>query len=181
MCCTHVVTGMCLLPSVPFVFVLSQSRFDDVRDAWLKKLSIRSFQPSHGKVIVDTSGHRAAYARFGVSRTSQPHEHLGEYCWKRYLLSVVAERCSCEERKRDVAEETMSAMVKLAKEIDEPNDTGQPTAECHLMVLPPRRKLLTRRDKLRPRRWRKRHRGAFLDIENEAFKRRMATWTRPGP
>ena len=38
----------------------------------------------------------------------------------------------------DVAEETMSAMVKLAKEIDEPYDISQPTAECQLMAAPTR-------------------------------------------
>ena len=32
--------------------------------------------------------------------------------------------CACYDRETDVAEETMSAMVKLAKEIDEPHDTG---------------------------------------------------------
>ena len=32
----------------------------------------------------------------------------------------------------DVAEETMSAMVKLAKEIDEPCDIDLPTAVCQL-------------------------------------------------
>ena len=36
----------------------------------------------------------------------------------------------------DVAEETMSAMVKLAKAICEPCDIGQPTAECQFRVLP---------------------------------------------
>ena len=35
----------------------------------------------------------------------------------------------------DVAEETMSAVVKLAKEIDEPCDIHQPTAECHLIFV----------------------------------------------
>ena len=47
----------------------------------------------------------------------------------------------------DVAEETMSATVKLAKEIDEP-DIGQPTAECQLMT-PSERRLVTRCE-LRP-------------------------------
>ena len=51
----------------------------------------------------------------------------------------------------------MSVVVKLAKEIDEPNDISQP------------RKLVTRRDKLQPRRWSKRHRGACLNVEDEAF------------
>ena len=37
--------------------------------------------------------------------------------------------------KSDVVKDTMSATVKLAKEIDEP-DIGQPTAECHLMAWP---------------------------------------------
>ena len=35
--------------------------------------------------------------------------------------------------KSDFAKET--AMVKLAKEIDEPHDISQPTAECQLMTL----------------------------------------------
>ena len=47
----------------------------------------------------------------------------------------------------DVAEETMSATVKLSKEIDEP-DIGQPTAECQLMT-PSERRLVTRCE-LRP-------------------------------
>ena len=37
--------------------------------------------------------------------------------------------------KSDFSKETMSAMVKLAKEIDEPHDISQPTAECQLMTL----------------------------------------------
>ena len=36
----------------------------------------------------------------------------------------------------DVAEETMSAMVKLAKAMCEPYDIGQPTAECQFRGLP---------------------------------------------
>ena len=51
--------------------------------------------------------------------------------------------------KRDVAEETMSAMVKLAKDPLEPHDIDQPTAECQLMTLCERR-LATQRDDLRP-------------------------------
>ena len=39
----------------------------------------------------------------------------------------------------------MSAMVKLAKAICEPYDTGQPTAECQFRG-PPGEKLVTRRD-----------------------------------
>ena len=39
-----------------------------------------------------------------------------------------------ESPKTDVAEDTMSAMVKLAKDPLEPYDIGQPTAECHLMA-----------------------------------------------
>ena len=45
--------------------------------------------------------------------------------------------------KSEVAEETMSAVVKLAKEIDEPRDIGQPTAECQLMT-PSERRPVTR-------------------------------------
>ena len=41
----------------------------------------------------------------------------------------------------------MSATVKLATVLDELH-IGQSTAECLLMVLPPRRKLTTRRDEL---------------------------------
>ena len=33
-------------------------------------------------------------------------------------------------------ERTMSAMVKLSKEVDEPPDVGQPTGECQLIWLP---------------------------------------------
>ena len=43
----------------------------------------------------------------------------------------------------------MSATVKLAKEIDE-LDISQPTAECHLMAWPYKRRLVTRRDELPP-------------------------------
>ena len=52
-------------------------------------------------------------------------------CWADKEL----EQPTCES---DVAEETMSAVVKLAKEIDEPYDISQP------------RKLVTCRDELRP-------------------------------
>ena len=48
----------------------------------------------------------------------------------------------------DVAEETMSATVKLAKEIHEPYDTSQLTAECQLMT--PSEKSLVTRCELRP-------------------------------
>ena len=44
---------------------------------------------------------------------------------------------------------TVSATMKLAKVLDE-FDIGQSPAECLLMVLPSRRKLVTRRDELRP-------------------------------
>ena len=76
------------------------------------------------------------------------------------------EQLTCES---DVAEETMSAMVKLAKEIDEPYDIDLPTAECQSRT-PSEKRRATRRDKLRPRRWSKRHRGACFDVEDEAFK-----------
>ena len=49
------------------------------------------------------------------------------------------EQLTCES---DVAEDTMSVMVKLANEIDEPHDIGQPTAECQLMT-PSERRLVT--------------------------------------
>ena len=49
----------------------------------------------------------------------------------------------------DIAEETMSAVVKFAKKICESCDVGQPTAECQLMRLS-RRKLVTQRCELRP-------------------------------
>ena len=47
----------------------------------------------------------------------------------------------------DVDKDTMSAAVKLAKEVDE-LDIGQPTAECQLMTLSERR--LVTRGELRP-------------------------------
>ena len=56
----------------------------------------------------------------------------------------------------DVREErthwTISAAVKLAREIDEPSsrDIGQPTAECQLMVWLSRRRLVTWRYELLP-------------------------------
>ena len=48
-----------------------------------------------------------------------------------------------------VAEETMSVMVKLAKDPLEPHDIDQPTVECQLMT-PSERRLVTQRDELRP-------------------------------
>ena len=81
---------------------------------------------------------------------------------------MFAEQCSCEERKRDVAEETMSVMVKLTKEIDEPYNIDLPTAECQSRMSSKERRV-TRRNELRPRRWSKRHGGACLDVEDEAF------------
>ena len=51
--------------------------------------------------------------------------------------------------KSDVAEETMSAVVKLAKDPLDPCDTAQPTAELQLMT-PTNRRLVTQRDELRP-------------------------------
>ena len=53
----------------------------------------------------------------------------------------------------DVAEETMSAVVKLAKEICESCDIGQPTAAC-LLRWPSRS------------RWSRRHRGACLGFDD---------------
>ena len=50
----------------------------------------------------------------------------------------------------DVAEETMSAMVELAKDPLEPYDIDQPTSECHLMAWLYERSGVTRRDELRP-------------------------------
>ena len=50
----------------------------------------------------------------------------------------------------EVAEETMSALVKLANDPLEPYDIAQPTAECHLMAWPYKRELVTQRDELRP-------------------------------
>ena len=49
----------------------------------------------------------------------------------------------------DVEKDTMSAMLMLATVLDE-LDIGQHPAECQLMVLPSRRKLVTQRCKLRP-------------------------------
>ena len=54
------------------------------------------------------------------------------------------------EVESDVAEETISALVKLAKEICESCDIGQPAAECQLMVLPSKRKLAIQSCELRP-------------------------------
>ena len=44
----------------------------------------------------------------------------------------------------DVAEVTMSAVVKLEKAICEPHVIGQPTAECPFRGLPGERKLVAR-------------------------------------
>ena len=51
--------------------------------------------------------------------------------------------------KSDVAKDTMSVTVKLAKEIDEP-DINQPTAECHLMAWPHERRRVGQRCDLQP-------------------------------
>ena len=59
-------------------------------------------------------------------------------------------------------------MVKVAKEIDEPYDIDLPTADCQART-PSEKGRVTRRGKLWPRRWSKRHREACLDVENEAF------------
>ena len=50
----------------------------------------------------------------------------------------------------DVAEETMSAMVKLAKDLLEPYDIALPTAECHIMAWLHKKELVTQGDELRP-------------------------------
>ena len=76
---------------------------------------------------------------------------------------MVAEQCSCEERKRDVAEKTMSVMVKLANEIDEPYDIDLPTAECQSRTPFPRKGGLHAETSSG------RARGARFDVENEAF------------
>ena len=86
------------------------------------------------------------------TRTAQSSSSLSLQWWTR----CTASRRSCARRREmceksgvtseqeghdvenDVAEETMSAMVKLAKETDEPYDISQP------------RKLVTQRDELRP-------------------------------
>ena len=64
----------------------------------------------------------------------------------------------------DVAEETMSTMVKFAKDPLEHPGNDQPTAECHLMAWP------FERDELRPHRWSRRHRGACLDVEERGLR-----------
>ena len=78
----------------------------------------------------------------------------------------------------DVAEDTMSATVKLAKEIDEP-DINQPTAECLLMALLQEKgglhaatssQVEQRAPRIVP--WR---RGRGLP------RKRMSAWTSPGP
>ena len=75
------------------------------------------------------------YARHATARAPE-----------RFQYSVGAERCSCEKHERDVAEETMSVMVKLANEIDEPYDIDLPTAECQSRT-PSEKRQVTRRDK----------------------------------
>ena len=64
---------------------------------------------------------------------------------------IVAHRGVREERhdvECGIAEETMSAVVKLAKKIGESCDVGQPTVECQLMRTS-RRKLVTKSCELR--------------------------------
>ena len=117
-------------------------------------------QPSHLEVFIsetlgvvtctfDRCAWTSRYARSADARTPK----------RFFLLSVVAERCSCEERERDVAEETMSTVVKFVKEIDQ-------------SMTPSEKRRVTRRDKLRPR---------ALTLRTRPSRRRMATWTSPGP
>ena len=75
--------------------------------------------------------------------------------------------------RNDVDKDTMSTMVKLAKEIDVLRDIGQPTAACQLMVLPSRKQLVTR-GVLRPAQGgADRHRGACLrhGVTDDVFPR----------
>ena len=62
---------------------------------------------------------------------------------------IVFNKVGDEHPDSDVDKYTLSAKVKLAKVLDE-LDIGQPPAECLLMVLSSRRKLVTSRDELRP-------------------------------
>ena len=62
---------------------------------------------------------------------------------------IVFKKVSDEHPDSDVDKDTMSATVKLAKVLDE-LDIGQLPAECLLMVLSSRRKLVTSSDELRP-------------------------------
>ena len=74
----------------------------------------------------------------------------------------------------DEDKDTMSTMVKLAKEIDEPRDNGQPTAACQLMVLPSGRKLVATKRPAPTRTGRsRRHRGACLRraVSDDVFPR----------
>jgi len=73
-------------------------------------------------------------------------------------------------RERNVAEETMSVMVKLANEIDEPYDIDLPTAECQSRT-PFEERRVTHKDdaSLEKKEEGARSRGACLDVENEAF------------
>jgi len=77
--------------------------------------------------------------------------------------------------KSDVAEDTMSAMVKLAKDPLEPHYIDQHTEECHLMVRPFKRKLVTRRDELPLQRWSRRHQEHALTSHTEMCKKSEVT------
>ena len=72
-----------------------------------------------------------------------------QVCRKEYVESVEE---VCDDESND-AEERISAVAKLGKlgkDIWQPCDISQSTAECLLMVFPSKRKLVTRRDELWP-------------------------------
>ena len=58
----------------------------------------------------------------------------------------------------------MSTLAKLAKEIDEPRNIGQTTAECQLMVWPSRKSQLQAEMSSDCGECSRRHRGAYLVV-----------------
>ena len=79
--------------------------------AWLKISALDHRENPHGHLIVCLCPDSEQHTRVRSTRATQPHEH------QRGINT------------------TMSAMVKLAKEIDEPCDIDQPTEECHLIFV----------------------------------------------
>ena len=80
------------------------------------------------KRAVPTAGVEEAKTEYTAAATAVTSNTKSRAAFERQSSDRIA--------KSDVAEETMSAMVKLAKDTLEPHDIDQHTEECHLMVWP---------------------------------------------
>ena len=109
--------------TVPSSFTLTAETNEQLRENGKKKKTARDRDPEET-------------ARGWDPRTLERKEHC-------QLQAVTCE----SDAKQD--KDTMSAMVKLAKEIEEPYDIDQPTEECHLMEWLHERRRVTQRCDLR--------------------------------